>query len=137
MAPPPQAGRARRALLFALGWLCFALGAAGLLLPVVPTTPFMLLALWAFSASSPRFHDWLFHHRLFGPPLQRWKRERVVPAWVKAVAWTSMAASLAYVALVRRAPWWLLVPMAAFMAWGFVYVARIPSRPRQPSKPPS
>jgi uncharacterized membrane protein YbaN (DUF454 family) len=55
----------------ALAWVSFALGVVGLVLPVVPTTPFMLVALWAFSRSSRRFHDWLYHHRIFGPPLQR------------------------------------------------------------------
>jgi hypothetical protein len=38
----------------------------------------MLVALWAFARSSRRFHDWLYSHRVFGPPLRRWHEERVI-----------------------------------------------------------
>jgi uncharacterized membrane protein YbaN (DUF454 family) len=121
----------RRWLYFALGWLCFALGVAGAFLPVLPTTPFMLLSLWALSRSSQRFHDWLYNHRLFGPPLQRWRRERALPWSVKLLAFTGMAASLAYLLLVARPRWWWLAGAGAIIAVGAIYVARIPSRPAQ------
>ncbi len=122
----------RRWLLFALGWFFFCLGVLGAVLPVLPTTPFMLLALWAFSASSPRFHNWLYHHRIFGPPLQRWRTGRVIPLPVKAVALTSMAASLAWVALGTQAPWYALVAMVAVMGFGAIFILRQPSRPAPP-----
>jgi len=121
--------RHRRALFFLLGWVFFGLGAAGALLPVLPTTPFMLLALWAFARSSRRFHHWLYHHRIFGPPLQRWDRERVIPAWVKAVAIGSMAASFTWVALVVRPRWWALAAMGVVMLAGAIFLASVPSRP--------
>lgn len=126
----------QRAVFFALGWLSFALGLLGLLLPVLPTTPFMLLALWAFARSSRRFHDWLYTHRVFGPPLQRWDRERSVPAPVKAVALASMAASTAYVGLVVRPPWYALAGMLVVVGIGAIYVLRIPGRPRAQRSPP-
>lgn len=44
-----------------------------------PTTPLVLLALWAFSRSSQRFHDWILEHRVLGPPVRRWRRERLLP----------------------------------------------------------
>jgi uncharacterized membrane protein YbaN (DUF454 family) len=113
--------------------VAFALGVLGVVLPVVPTTPFMLVALWAFSTSSERFHRWLYHHRIFGPPLQRWQRERSLPVWTKALALGSMAASLAYAVLVRRSPWYALAAMAAVMLYGAAYVLRIPTRPRDPT----
>ncbi|MBI5610400.1 MAG: YbaN family protein [Deltaproteobacteria bacterium] len=118
----------RQWLLFALGWVCFGLGVLGAVLPVLPTTPFMLLALWAFSASSPRFHNWLYHHRVFGPPLQRWRTGRVIPLAVKVVALTSMAASLAWVGLGTQAPWYALPAMAAVMGFGAIFILRHPSR---------
>jgi uncharacterized membrane protein YbaN (DUF454 family) len=121
----------QRWIYLALGWAFFALGVLGLLLPVLPTTPFMLLALWAFSKSSPRFHDWLYHHRVFGPPLQRWRRERVIPWWTKAIALASMAASTAYVAFFVRPPWYALLAMGAVVVAGCAYIVRIPTaRPR-------
>lgn len=127
-----RSSRARWAL-FCLGWLFFALGVLGTVLPVMPTTPFMLLALWAFSRSSERFHHWLRHHRIFGPPLQRWDRERVIPLWVKGVAITSMAASLAWTGLVVRAPWYGILAMAAVMLAGVAYIMRFPSRSSAPA----
>jgi uncharacterized protein len=129
--------RHRRALFFVLGWIFFGLGVAGALLPVLPTTPFMLLALWAFARSSGRFHDWLYHHRIFGPSLQRWDRERVIPPWVKAFAIGSMVASFAWVALHVRPPWWALAAMGAVMLAGVAFLASVPSRPREAAVPPS
>lgn len=128
-----RAGAHRRWLLFGLAWIFFALGALGAILPVIPTTPFMLLALWAFSASSERFHRWLYHHRVFGPPLQRWSEQRVIPLWVKAVAIGSMAISLAWIALGVRAPWYVVLLTGAVMLAGIVFLSRVPSRAPAPS----
>lgn len=133
MHPEPEdrlPSQHQRWAFLALAWASFALGVVGLVLPVVPTTPFMLVALWAFSRSSRRFHDWLYHHRIFGPPLQRWRRERVVPWWTKAIALTSMGASMAYVAIVVKPPWYALAAMAAVVAAGIAYIARLPTRSR-------
>lgn len=120
---------ATRWLWFLLGWLFVGLGIAGTVLPLLPATPLFLLALWAFSRSSQRFHDWLYHHRVFGPGLQRWRRHRVIPRWTKALALGSMAATLLYVGLWRRPPWWALAAMAAVMAVGVAFITRFPSRP--------
>jgi len=87
-----------RTLYFILGWFFFAVGAIGALLPVLPTTPFMLLSLWAFSRSSQRFHDWLFNHPLFGPPLQQWVQYRVIPLAAKIMSVSMMLASCTYLA---------------------------------------
>lgn len=131
---PPSGALAQpaRALWFVAAWLFFVLGVVGTVLPLVPTTPFLLLALWAFSRCSARFHHWLYHHRIFGPPLQRWRRERVVPLRVKAVAVGSMLASMAWVTFVTRPPWYGLAAMAAVVAAGLTFIARVPSRPRRP-----
>jgi len=121
-------GPAARWLWFGMGWVFLGLGLLGAALPVLPTTPFLLLALWAFSRSSQRFHDWLYHHRVLGPPLQRWRRERVVPARVKAVAILSMLASLAWVTFGLRAPWYGVLAMVALVAFAVAFLARLPSR---------
>jgi len=75
-----------RPLLFILGWLLFCLGVVGAFVPVLPTTPIMLLALWCFARSSDRFHDWLYTHRIFGPPLQLWHKYKVIPLAAKRIA---------------------------------------------------
>lgn len=122
------AARPGRWLWFAAAWAFLALGIVGAVLPVLPTTPFLLLALWAFSRSSSRFHHWLYHHRLFGPPLQRWRVERVIPMRVKAIAAVSMLASLGYVAIVMRPDWYVAAAAAALVVAGLGFLARVPSR---------
>jgi hypothetical protein len=125
----PVRARWYRRVRFVLGWVFFGLGALGAFLPVLPTTPFMILALWCFSGSSQRFHAWLVHHRLFGPALQRWEQHGVIPLRVKLFAFTGMAGSVAYVALVVVPPWYVGAAMALVVTVGAVYVARRPSRP--------
>jgi len=113
----------------ALGWVFFALGVAGVILPVVPATPFMLLALWGFSKSSPRLEAWLLAHRVFGAPLRAWRAHRVIPLRAKLIAWISMAASLAWMILVSKVAWWAVASAVPLMAYGAWFIARCPSRP--------
>lgn len=68
----------RNKLLICLGWMFVVIGAIGAVLPILPTTPFMLLALALFSKSSPRFHQMLLHNRWFGPALQQWETKKTV-----------------------------------------------------------
>lgn len=75
--------RIKRHLLLALGWLCVILGAIGAVLPLLPTTPFLILALACFSKSSPRFHAMLLRNKWFGPPLQQWEQSHTIRRNVK------------------------------------------------------
>lgn len=118
-----------RWIYLALGWAFFGLGVAGAFLPVLPTTPFMLLALWGFSRGSPRLESWLLGHRTFGAPLRAWRLHRVVSVRARVIAWTSMALSLVYLLVWRRPAWWITAATAALMAYGVWFVARCPTRP--------
>ena len=80
-------------------WLVFGLvatgcGIAGAVLPLVPTTPFLLLAAYAFARSSPRFHGWLVNHPRFGPLIQNWQRHGSIAPRAKRLAMAVMAATL-------------------------------------------
>ena len=69
-----------------LGAAALGLGLAGVVLPLLPTTPFVLVAAWAFARSSPRLDAWLRAHPRLGPPLTAWERRRAIPRRAKAVA---------------------------------------------------
>ena len=73
-----KSGMARYCLL-ALGVLCTVLGAVGAFLPILPTTPFLLLAAACFVRSSPAFHRRLLANRVFGPSIAQWQHDRTVP----------------------------------------------------------
>jgi uncharacterized membrane protein YbaN (DUF454 family) len=128
--PPPAATGTRRVLLQALGWSCVALGLVGAVLPLLPTTPFLLVALWAFAGSSRRFHDWLYTHRLFGPPLQAWQAHGVIPLKAKVLALCAMVASMTYVIVFATVPWWGIMGMGAMIGFGAGFILACPSRPR-------
>ncbi len=76
-----------------LAWCGIALGAAGAVLPLLPATPFLLLAAWAAPKGSPQLGVWLHRHRLLGPVLRAWREQRAVPAKAKCVAIALMASS--------------------------------------------
>ncbi len=82
---------------FTLGWLFFITGLIGAVLPVLPTTIFMILALWAFSKSSKKFHTWLYTHKIFGPPLQKWQEHKVIPVQAKILAVIMISSSMLFI----------------------------------------
>ena len=124
---PPAATGVKRLALLALGCVCVAVGAIGVILPGLPTTPFMLVALWAFAQGSRHVHDGLWHHRYFGPPLRDWYQRRIIPRRAKISALAMMGASLAFTIFVLEAPWPGIAAMVAAMAVGAGYILRCPS----------
>ncbi|MBC8328658.1 MAG: YbaN family protein [Planctomycetes bacterium] len=76
----------RRPLLLVAGLLAVALGALGIFVPLLPTTPFLLLAVWCFARSSERLHRWLRGQKHLGPILTHWELHRAVRPRVKWVA---------------------------------------------------
>ena len=75
----------KRLILLIVGWLCVGLGFVGIFVPGLPTTIFLIIALWAFARSSKRFHTWLLNHQRFGPILRNWESHKVVPIKAKIV----------------------------------------------------
>jgi uncharacterized membrane protein YbaN (DUF454 family) len=79
-----------RPILIAFGLIFVGLAVLGIILPVLPTTPLLLLALACFARSSERLHGWLLSHRLFGPFLQQWQETRSMPRRAKIGAVASI-----------------------------------------------
>ncbi|HLW27330.1 MAG TPA: YbaN family protein [Kiloniellales bacterium] len=80
-----------RYLWMLLGWTAVALAMAGAVLPLLPTTPFLLLAAFAFARSSPRLHAWLLDHPTFGKLIHNWQQHRSIDRRTKALAVGVMA----------------------------------------------
>ena len=127
-----------RVLYLLLGWSFFGLGALGAVVPGLPTTPFMLLALWAFSKSSRRFHHWLYAHPVFGPPLQHWCSHRVIPLKAKLLSVVTMVLSFVYIAFFTAISIWIKFLIALVMLYGAYFILSKPSRVSDAeSRPPS
>ena len=83
-----------RGFLLVAGFLSLVLGVIGIFLPLLPTTPFVLLAGWCFLRSSGRFHDWLMNHPKFGPGIIAWRERRTIPVAAKRLAILTIGSSL-------------------------------------------
>lgn len=75
-----------RPLLFVVGIISLVLGIIGIVLPLLPTTPFLLLAAACFARSSEKFHNWLLSHKYFGPIIVNWQRHRCIARATKKQA---------------------------------------------------
>lgn len=88
-----------------LAYISLSLGVAGIVLPLLPTTPFVLLAAWSASRGSPAFERWLHGHHRFGPLIRDWHERQAVPLLAKWLAAVVMASSWAFMW------WWQVLPV--------------------------
>ena len=116
-------------LLFVFGWFCIGLGVVGVVLPLLPTTPFLLLALWAFSRSSPRFQSWLWSHNILGPYVRDWVTFHVIPVKAKILSIVMMSLSFAWVLFYSQLSLYLLFAVGMCLACVGVYIITRPSVP--------
>ncbi|RZI69609.1 MAG: DUF454 domain-containing protein [Variovorax sp.] len=115
----PLSRPARWALL-ALAATCLLLGVIGVVVPGLPTTPFILLAAWAAARSSPRLHAWLLQHRLFGPMVRDWQNGGTVSRRAKWSATIAMGVCAAIIGFTAPRPWMIAFGigcMAVVLAW--------------------
>lgn len=110
----------------ALAYLCIGLGIAGIVLPLVPTTPFLLLALWAATKGSPRMAHWLYHHPRMGPYLHAWHEQRAIPKRAKIIA-LGLLTSTWLILLASGAHHFLLVGMATFFIGAASFIVTRPN----------
>lgn len=111
-----------------LGIGSVALGALGAVLPLLPTTPFLLLAAFSFARSSPRAEAWLVNHPRFGPLISNWRLHGSISPRAKAIACLFMAAALALSFALGVTPWVLAV-QALVLAIVAVFILTRPNPP--------
>ena len=117
-----------RWLWLATGLFFLVVGVVGVFLPVLPTTPFLLIAAAAFARSSPRLHAWLLAHPLLGPPIRDWQDHGAISKAAKRLAVGTMAVVF-LVSLWLGLPTAVLFAQAALMAIGAAFVLSRPSGP--------
>ena len=120
-----------RWLMIGLGWLSLLVGLIGIFVPLLPTTPFALLAAFFFSKGSQRLHRWLLDHPRFGRYVREWEREQVIPPVGKYASTLFMVPSVGLVVLTRDMPFLLSGGMLATVIAVLWFIWSRPSRPRQ------
>ena len=117
----------KRIILISLGWLCVGLGFVGVFVPGIPTTIFLIIALWAFTKSSEKLRHWLLNHKRFGPILNNWQQHKVVPrrAKILMVVLMSLAVVLFYYSLQNL---YLTIGLIIILVSVAIYVISLPSK---------
>lgn len=109
--------RLTRPFWLAAGLFAVGLGILGIVLPLLPTVPFLLLAAFCFARSHPAWERRLLDHPRFGPSLRQWRERRAIPRKAKLAALTAMGASVAISAALAGWPW-VLAPLLICSASG-------------------
>lgn len=113
-----------------IGFICLGLALLGTVLPLLPTTPFLLLAAFAFERGSERFHNWLVNHARFGPPIAAWREHGAISAHAKRLALVAMAATVLITLALGVSPIILGVQVLVLLCVG-VFIATRPLPPQQ------
>lgn len=118
-----------RTVFLGLGSAALLLGLLGIFLPILPTTPFILLAAACFARASERLHNGLLAHRIAGPIIREWHEHRSMPPGVKPWAFLMMALSFGASIALMASPWHraMLAAVAAVLA---AFLWRVPVRNR-------
>lgn len=127
-APQPHHSRIVRGLLWLAGGVSLVLGLVGVVLPGLPTTPFILLTAACWAKASPRLHARLLSHRLTGPLLRDWEATRRLTRRTKAIAVGSMLTMVGFSIWTFRERPLAQIALAVLAAIGTWVVLRIPTR---------
>lgn len=119
----------RKTLEIICGSICVGLGFAGIFLPLLPTTPFLLLAAALYVRSSPRLYDWLLTNRWLGEYIRNFRENRAIPLRAKVVSLTLMWATMLYCVFGLLGEWWwaqvLLLAVAVVVSWHILSYATL------------
>ena len=112
----------------ATGSLFLALGVIGIFLPVLPTTPFLLLAAALFFKGSPRIYNWLLEHKYLGPYIRSFREERAIPLRAKIISVALLWITALHCVLFLFPYWWLKGMMALVTIGVTIYILSFKTR---------
>ena len=117
-----------RMLWTAAGLASFVIGAIGVVVPLLPTVPFMLLAAFCFARGSQRFHDWLVDHPRFGPAIRDWRAHGAISKRGKVMATVAILAALG-ISLVLGVPGHLILIQCVVLSCVLIFIHTCPHGP--------
>ena len=123
-----MSGVASRRLWVIAGGFALGVGVVGIVVPLLPTTPFLILAAYCFSRGSRRLHDWLLNHRTLGPPIRDWREHRAVSGKAKLSAMIAIACLFA-LSVFLEAPDWALALQGVILGGVAVFLLTRPAPP--------
>ncbi len=127
----------KRQLYLLAGLASLALGGIGVLLPLLPTVPFMILAAFCFANSSPRLEAWLVEHRIFGHHIKNWRNRRAITRRGKWSATVAFAVSCVVALLFVKPPWNLIPIAAAVISGSWIWTRNEPDSEKSPERAPA
>lgn len=113
-----------------LGVTSLFLGIIGIFLPLLPTTPFILLAAYCFSRSSQRMHNWLIQHKVFGKLIADWEEHGVIRTKIKWIATISMVVMVSYPVIFIIPYLWLKLVTVSIIGLVLIFIWTRPSQAR-------
>ena len=114
----------RATLLMIAGTLCLVMGVVGMFLPVLPTTPFLLLAAYCYARSSQRFYDWLLANRWFGEYIRNYREGRGIPLKQKVLTISLLWVTIGYAAAFIVPAWWMRLILVGIAAGVTIHLIR-------------
>jgi uncharacterized protein len=133
--PQTYLDHAARLMLISAGMICVGLGAIGVIVPGLPTTPFLLLAAYCFARSSEHFHSWLLNHRWLGSYVRNFEEGRGMTRRAKGITllltWISFGVTIVFFVPVL----WGQVGMVLMATTLSIYLLRLPTPPEEAGEP--
>lgn len=120
-------GPVRRWLLVTAGSVSLGLGVLGIFMPVLPTTPFLLLAAFCYARSSQRLYDWLLGTRHLGPYIRTWREKKAIPLRLKIWVLTLMTLTITLTVVFFVEALWLRILLGVIGVSVGIHILRIPT----------
>ena len=126
-----RSSRLARVVFFLSGTFFVVLGAIGIVLPVLPTTPFMLLAAACYARSSLRFYNWLLNNKIFGPTIRQWREDGSVALKTKVLAIASLVLTLGTSVTFFVPKVYVRLVLVLVGVWVIWFILRLPTRAKK------
>ncbi|REJ75619.1 MAG: DUF454 domain-containing protein [Acidobacteria bacterium] len=121
----------KRVVFLSLGLIAVGLGFLGVFLPLLPTTPFLLLAAFLFSKSSERLHDWLLNHRIFGKFIRDWREHRAIAPRAKVLSVAMIVPLYSYTIFFHDFHIAIKIVLGAMAIWSIAFILTRNNGPRK------